>query len=247
VSDRTVVESGEPAAVPSLSAIILCYRAEEALTPYLDVLYDELVASGSTFELVLVANYHAGSDDRTPDIATHYAESHPNVRAVARVMVGGLGWDMHVGFAESRGEIIIVIDGDGENAPGDVLRMYRQMRTEHVDVAKGTRVIREDSVYRRLVSSTYNLLFKLLFWTWDLGDINGKPKGLTRAALDRLDLRSDDWFADAEIVLEARRGGFTITELPVEYHRKSERRSFVRPTAILEFVINMLKHRFGMR
>jgi glycosyltransferase involved in cell wall biosynthesis len=228
---------------PDLSAVVLCYRGESSIVPFLDDLYARLDTSGATFELILVANYHPDGGDRTPAVARAYAETHPGTLVVAHPKGGGMGWDMHTGFAASHGRIVIVIDGDGENAPGDVIRMFRAMGTNGADVMKGARAVREDSLYRHLLSTTYNLLFRLVFWTWDISDINAKPKGLTRTALERLTLDADDWFADAEIVLEARRAGLRIAEMPVEYHRRFDHASFVRPGAIIEFVANMLRER----
>jgi hypothetical protein len=112
---------------------------------------------------------------------------------------------------------------------------------------KGRRIARFDGPYRRVVSAVYNLAFAVLFGTRGIWDVNGKPKGLTRAAYEALDLESDDWFIDAEIVLSARRRGLAVAELPVVFHRNEERDSFVRPTAILEFLKNMARQRFRRR
>jgi hypothetical protein len=125
-----------------------------------------------------------------------------------------------------------------------VLKMYRRMSATGVDVMKGRRIARFDGLYRRAVSVGYNLAFAVLFGTRGIWDVNGKPKGLTRAAYEALDLESDDWFIDAEIVLSARRRGLTIAELPVVFHRNDERASFVQSAAIVEFVRNMVRHRF---
>ena len=76
-----------------------------------------------------------------------------------------------------------------------------------------------------------------------LWDINGKPKGLTRRAYEQIDLRSDDWFIDAEIILEARRNRLQIGEMPVVFRRNAERSSFVRLSAIVQFARNMLRYR----
>ncbi len=152
-----------------------------------------------------------------------------------------MGWDMRSGLEAARGELMIVIDGDAQNPVGDVLRMYREMRQTGADVMKGRRVTRLDSLYRHFISFAYNLLFFLMFWTRGLWDINGKPKGLTRSAYEQLDLRSDDWFIDAEIVLAARRAQQRIIEMPVVFNRNDERASFVRPSAIWEFLGNMAR------
>jgi hypothetical protein len=136
---------------------------------------------------------------------------------------------------------MVVIDGDAQNPVEDVLRMYRAMRSLDVDVMKGRRTLRHDGTYRRFVSLGYNLLFRLMFRTRGLWDINGKPKGLTRRAYEALELESDDWYIDAEIVLKARAAGLRIAELPVEFMRNDQRASLVRPAAIWEFLVNMAR------
>jgi glycosyltransferase involved in cell wall biosynthesis len=229
---------------PDLSAVILCYRAEESIHRVIDPLYAQLDASGIPFELVLVANYHAGSSDRTPAIVRAFADDRAEVRVVAREKQGAMGWDMRSGLDAASGSIAIVMDGDAQNPVEDVLRMYEEMRRGGYDVMKGRRSTRMDGPVRAVVSGGYNLLFRLLFRTYGLWDINGKPKGLTRDALSRLELRSDDWFIDAEMVLAARKQGLAIGELAVIFHSNEERDSFVRPAAIWEFVKNMLRARW---
>jgi hypothetical protein len=140
-----------------------------------------------------------------------------------------------------------VIDGDAQNPVDDVLRMYRRLKEAGVDVMKGRRIARFDGPYRRAVSIVYNLIFLVLFRTRGVWDVNGKPKGLTRAAYEALDLKSDDWFIDAEMVLSARRRGLVVAELPVVFHRNEERASFVQPRAVLEFARNMARERSRRR
>ncbi len=228
---------------PELSAIVLGYRAGRSLLRVVEPLDAELEASGVPYELVLVANYWPGRDDDTPAVAEEFGRGRDRVRVVARAKEGAMGWDMRSGFEAARGDVLIVLDGDAQNPVSDVLRMYRAMRETGADVMKGRRVLRHDGPYRRLVSITYNVLFRLFFRTRGLWDINGKPKALTRAAYERLGLRSDDWFVDAEIVLRAKELGLTIRELPVEFFENDERASLVRPSAILEFARNMLRVR----
>jgi glycosyltransferase involved in cell wall biosynthesis len=234
-------------APPELSAIVLCYRAEENIRHVVEPLHRDLAESGVTFELMLVANYHQGSEDRTPGIVRQIARDLESVRTVIQPKEGAMGWDMRTGLDAATGEYLVVIDGDSQNPVTDVLRMYREMRRTGADVMKGRRIARFDGPYRRLVSYVYNSVFTLLFRTRGLWDINGKPKGLTRAAYERMGLKSDDWFIDAEIVLAARRAGLQVNELPVVFNRNEERASFVRASAILEFVRNMANARLKRR
>jgi glycosyltransferase involved in cell wall biosynthesis len=228
-------------APPELSAIVLCYRAQDSIEQVIAPLHRQLTESGVRYELVLVANYDEGRDDSTPEIVRRFAEQHDAVRTVIKPKHGGMGWDMRSGLEAAAGRHLIVIDGDAQNPVEDVLRMYHEMRRTGADVMKGRRIARFDGPYRKLVSIAYNGLFALLFRTRGLWDINGKPKGMARAAYEQIELRSDDWFIDAEIVLAARRAGLTVAELPVTFNRNDERASFVRPAAILEFLRNMAR------
>jgi glycosyltransferase involved in cell wall biosynthesis len=232
---------------PELSAIVLCYRAEESIEQVIVPLHRQLAESGVTFELVLVANYDERREDSTPEIVRRFAKGRDEVRTVIHPKRGAMGWDMRSGLEEATGRHLVVVDGDAQNPVEDVLRMYHEMRRTGADVMKGRRIARFDGPYRRVVSAVYNGLFVALFRTRGLWDINGKPKGLTRAAYQRLELSSDDWFIDAEIVLAARRAGLTIAELPVTFNRNEERASFVRPEAILEFLRNMARARCRRR
>jgi glycosyltransferase involved in cell wall biosynthesis len=230
---------------PSLTAIVLCYRAEESIRHVIDPLYKHLQESGVPFELVLVSNYERDREDRTPAIVRDFAAEHENVRTVIEPKAGAMGWDMRSGLDAATGDCLVVIDGDSQNPVEDVLRMYQEMLRTGADVMKGRRIARFDGPYRRVVSGGYNALFVALFRTRGLWDINGKPKGMTRAAYEQLNLSSDDWFIDAEIILAARRAGLRIVEMPVIFNRNEERASFVKPGAILEFLRNMVRTRAG--
>jgi glycosyltransferase involved in cell wall biosynthesis len=226
-----------------ISAVVLGYRAGESLVRVLEPLHTLLAAEGVPFEVVVVANYWPDRDDGTRHVARRFAGTHDRTLVVAEPKEGAMGWDVRSGFAAASGRYLIFIDGDEQNPVDDVLRMYRAMRESGSDVMKGRRRLRHDGAYRRLVSLTFNIAFRALFRTRGLWDINGKPKGLTREAYERLDLRSDDWFLDAEIVLKARASGLRIAELPVEFMRNDERASLIRPQAIWEFAANMLRAR----
>ena len=232
---------------PQLSAIVLCYRAGESILRVVEPLLEQLEESRIAFELVLVANHDEGAPDRTPAIVEEFARGRDRVVTVMRRKQGAMGWDMRSGFEIASGDVMIVIDGDAQNPVSDVLDMYRAMRQTGAPVMKGRRIARFDGGLRSLMSWVYNALFRLLFRTRSVWDVNGKPKGLTREAYERMNLRSDDWFIDAEIVLEAKRLGLEIAELPVVFHRNDERSSFVRPGAVLEFLRNMARRRLSRR
>ena len=96
-----------------------------------------------------------------------------------------------------------------------------------------------------MFSHGYNVLFRLLFPGVAVRDINSKPKVLTRKAYESMDLRADDWFIDAEMILEARRLGLKIGEVPTDFHGLTGRRSFVNLRTVFEFLNNLVRYRFA--
>jgi len=74
-------------------------------------------------------------------------------------------------------------------------------------------------------------------------DINGKPKIFTRQAFEKLQLESNDWFIDAEIMIKARRLGFRVGEVETHFHQNPERQSFISFKANIEFIKNILTWR----
>jgi hypothetical protein len=111
-------------------------------------------------------------------------------------------------------------------------------------MVKTYRVQRQDGFYRTLISTVYNWLFHFFFrGSTRLRDVNSKPKIMTRDAYQKMALRSDDWFIDAELILNCINLNLRVYEIPVEFHSLGRRKSFVKPGAILEFLKHMIEYR----
>ena len=227
-------------APPALSVCVLAFESAETIEGFVEQLILALEPVEPDFEIVLVGNYVEGVDDRTPEVVRRIAATRPRLRAVTLPKQGMMGWDMRSGLAVARGRVLGVIDGDGQMPAEDVPRVYRLLRDERLDLALTYRERRDDGAYRRLISTLYNTVFKLLFPGLGVRDVNSKPKLMTRATYERLVLRSDGWFIDAEIMIQARRAGLAIGELPTVFRCLDARPSFVRPGAILEFAANLV-------
>lgn len=226
-----------------LSLIILCYRSEESIIPFVNEALEVVSQLTHDYELILVGNYLEHSSDKTRNIVLELAEQHEQVFAIAKPKKGMMGWDMREGLAFAKGDILAVIDGDGQFPLASLIDCYKVMMEENVDLVKTYRTSRGDGIYRSLISKFYNLLFGLMFPEVTSRDINSKPKVFKRAVYNQLDLKSDDWFIDAEIMLKVNKGGFKIKELPIEFFAQEGRASFVKMKAIIEFVRNMIKYK----
>lgn len=219
--------------------MVLCYRAEDLADEYVKKMVRELESENIDYELVLVANYLPHLNDRTPDVVKALAAANDRIRYIAKEKKGMMGWDLRSGMAEATGRYIATIDGDGQMPSSDVVRVYRLIKGGGHDIVKTYRTQRDDGFSRWLISQFFNGIFNLLFWTADYHDINSKPKILTRAAYAKMDLISNDWFADAEIMIEALHHHMTVVEIPTVFFKNERRLSFVHFTAIWEFLYNL--------
>ncbi|MBT6345422.1 MAG: glycosyltransferase family 2 protein [Nitrospina sp.] len=228
---------------PDISVVVLAYRSASTIEGFVDSLVDSLQAAKIDWEIILVGNYLAGTGDQTPEVVRKIADADPRIKFVAEVKQGMMGWDMKSGLEAATGNNLAVIDGDGQMPCADVIRVYKLMVDNGYDLAKTVRVVRSDGFYRLIISRVYNILFKCLFPGINARDMNSKPKIMTREFYQNLNLQSDDWFIDAEIMIKARSLKMKIGEIETTFHSIDSRPSFVKPLAILEFLTNLIGYR----
>jgi len=228
---------------PNLSVVVLAYRSAETISAFVDSLIAFLEVNEPRWELILVGNYIDRSGDRTPEVVKGLTERDSRIRAVTLVKEGMMGWDMKSGLNAASGKVLAVIDGDGQMPAEDVVRVYKKLKEDDLDLAKTYRIQRDDGSYRRVISTVYNALFQVLFPGLNSQDINSKPKVMTRDAYAGMDLQSDGWFIDAEIMIQARRMRLKTGEIETVFHSIDSRPSFVKPSSILEFLANLVWYR----
>ena len=228
---------------PNLSVVILAYRSGKTLRQFVDSLISLLDREEPEWELVLVANHFSDDGDKTPEIARQLAKSNIRIKALTKIKKGMMGWDMRSGLEAATGKILAVIDGDGQMPFEDVILVYRKLKKERLDLVKTFRTQRGDGIYRKTISVVYNIIFNILFPGLKCRDINSKPKIMTREAYNRMNLDSNGWFIDAEIMIQAGKMNLKIGETPTLFHQISYRPSFVKLRSVWEFSVNLIWYR----
>ncbi len=192
---------------------------------------------------MLVGNYLEGRRDKTSDIVEEIASKSDNIRAVVMSKKGMMGWDARSGMDEARGEYVCLIDGDEQMPYRDIVRVYRKIKKDGLDLVKTYRAVRQDGIRRVFISIVYNFLFMVLFPGISARDINSKPKIFRKEVYDKMGLRSDDWFLDAEITIKARKLKLKVGMVPSKFYKCDYRGSFVKMGTIFEFLGNMVRYR----
>jgi undecaprenyl-phosphate 4-deoxy-4-formamido-L-arabinose transferase len=142
--------SDETATAPTLSVVVTLLN--EAGT--LEELYRRTVETlgEGDYELILVDD---GSRDATWSIVERLHAADPRIRAVRFKRNFGQHPAMHAGLARARGEIVVTMDGDLQNAPEEIPKLVAAVEGG-ADVASGRRLARRDSWGRTLPSRLIN-------------------------------------------------------------------------------------------
>lgn len=232
-------------AVPKLSVVVLCYKAGHYIVEFIEQLINELEPQKLEYELVLVANYDKNTSDPTPEIVKNIVNKYDKIRVVAREKKGKMGWDMRTGLKAATGEYIAVIDGDGQMPVSDIPIVYHIIKTGRYDLVKTFRAKRYDGWLRKILSKGYNFFFKIIYQpSFPVIDINSKPKILSKEALNKLHLVSNDWFSDSEIMIEAYKNNLRICQVSTVFYKNQRRSSFLTFKTIVEFICNLIAYRF---
>lgn len=87
-----------------------CYNEEEAIEKVVHHVDRVMRASAYEFEIILVDDC---STDKTVSIINTLIRENDKIRLIKRKLNGGAGASRKTGIKESRGEIIVMLDGDG--------------------------------------------------------------------------------------------------------------------------------------
>ena len=229
---------------PELSLVMPCYNEEDVVAETITQLQSAFEGAGHRLEIVAIDN---GSTDRTGEILCELASASPAL-IVHRVEVNrGYGSGLLSGLSLASAPWIGIICADGQVDPSDVAKLFDgAMRIKTPKLFKVRRRFRMDGFARKVVSITYNMITAVIFPGLGSIDVNGNPKILPREYLDRMQLESQDWFLDAEIMIKARRLGLPVHETNVFAQMREGGSSNVHLSTCLEFVLNLLRYRLGV-
>ncbi|MGI9591501.1 MAG: glycosyltransferase family 2 protein, partial [Myxococcota bacterium] len=141
-----------------LSVIVPSYNEEENVPLLAEELRKELSTAGiERYEVIFVDD---GSSDATAERAREEAARGPEgrFRLVRLAENGGESAATEAGLRSARGEILVVMDCDLQNPPGDIPKLLEPIRRGEADCVCGWRADREegDAFWRHLQSRVAN-------------------------------------------------------------------------------------------
>ena len=226
---RTVRLATEP--VPDLSVVVTILNEERTLPELHRRTTAALAQYGRSYELIFIDD---GSSDGTFAALERLHVEDDHVRAVRFKRNFGQHPAMHAGLARARGDVLVTMDGDLQNAPEDIPRLVAAVEAG-ADVASGRRAARHDSWGRTLPSRLINGMLRR-FTRVDISDFGCAFNAYRRSAVEpMLGAIGRQKFTKA-LVLS---GGASVVEVDVA-HAPRQGRSRYSPLRLTRLALHVL-------
>lgn len=208
---------------PLLSIIIPAHNEENRLPRTLEQVFAFLEQQAYQAEVLVIEN---GSTDRTYELAQGYSIKNGNLHVI-REAARGKGLAVRRGMLEAQGEYRLMCDAD-LSMPIEEVAKFLPPALEDFDVAIASReapgaVRYNEPFYRHLGGRLINLVIRLLILP-GLQDTQCGFKCFRAQAADDLFRRQTlaGWSFDIEILYIARRHGYRVCEVPIDWYYRSE-------------------------
>src|SRR5437867_3784009 len=196
---------------PRLGVGFLAYNEEGSIEKTVAEAVTSLSAIDGLDWRVLIVN--DGSRDRTGEIAESLAARDPRVLVVHHDGNKGYAVATETALRKTPGEVVMVVDGDGQHTMADAPRFLDAIGGG-ADVVFGWKKKRHDPWPRLILSKGLNTLSG-----WVLGsplhDINGGCRAFRRHVARRIEIRHRINFVGDEIFARCRIAGWKVAEVVV--------------------------------
>jgi dolichol-phosphate mannosyltransferase len=137
--------------IPEISLVVPFFDEGDMAFDVVAEIAAEMNALGRSWEAILVDD---GSTDRTGAELERAHAAWPQCRLLKLPRNHGQGLALYRGIHEARSPIIAMMDGDGQNPPGEIGGLLRLL--DRADLVVGVRFDRQDSWLRRRLSRMAN-------------------------------------------------------------------------------------------
>jgi len=138
-----------------LSIVVPVYNEEETVEPVAREMISVVGTIKKKYEIIIVDD---GSTDKTYSTLSALHHEDPRIKVLRLKRNFGQTAALAAGIAYAKGEVIVFMDGDGQNDPKDIPALLEKME-EGFDLVAGWRSPRRDSFWsRRFPSQIANFL-----------------------------------------------------------------------------------------
>jgi glycosyltransferase involved in cell wall biosynthesis len=222
-----------------LSIVIPVFNEEESVKPLICEIEAALKSLSKPYEIVVVDD---GSGDDTFQILAEIYQVNPHLRVVKLKRNFGQTAALAAGLTHATGEVVVMLDGDGQNDPADIPALLAKLEQGN-DIVCGWRYRRQDPFLRRRLPSM--IANSLISWTTQvkLHDYGCTLKAMSKDIAKNLKLYGEMHRFIPAIAYER---GAKITELKVNHRPRLRGKSKYGITRTVRVILDLVTVKFLM-
>jgi glycosyltransferase involved in cell wall biosynthesis len=223
---------------PSISVVFPMWNEEAYIHRAVGAAREAMARSARDHEIIIVND---ASTDRTGELADALAREDARIKVVHHERNRKLGGSLRSGYAAATKELVLYSDADLPFDLHEVERAVRLMEYQQADVLSAYRFDRtSEGLLRTFYTIGYSALIRTLF-RLRFRDVNFSFKLFRRALLDRIVLKSEGSFIDAEFLVRAKKAGAHVIQVGVDYFPRTRGQStLASPGVILGILREMV-------
>jgi glycosyltransferase involved in cell wall biosynthesis len=219
---------------PSVSVVIPMHNEEAYVERSVAAARAALDDMRGEWEIVIVDD---ASTDGTRALADRLAAADPRVRVLHNAVNRRLGGTLREGYAAATKELVFYTDADLPVDLAELPRAVRLLEYQQADLLAGYRFDRtSEGLLRAVYTIGYHLLIRTLFGLL-VRDVNFAFKLFRRSLLQRIELKSEGSFIDAELLLRARKAGAVMIQLGLDYFPRTRGRSTLASLDVIAAIL----------
>lgn len=204
----------------SISIVIPARNEENRLPRTLEHILCYAREKGWQAEIIVVND---GSTDGTANVVRSFTKTNPSITLIDNIVNSGKGRSIREGMLRATGDTVFFTDADDSTPIEEADRLIKVI-FDGADIVIGSRWVDRQLQttpqpwYRRLNGRVYNVLLRTLLGL-DLTDTQNGFKAFRRKAAKSVFAIQTipGWGFDAESLFLAKKLGFRVSEVPVQY------------------------------
>jgi dolichol-phosphate hexosyltransferase len=156
----------------------------------------------------------------------------------------GYGLALRVGMKAAKGDVVVMVDGDGTYEFKHVNRLVQRMLDTDAEMCLATRMYDPNKamglmnfVGNKIITFCFNMLYKQNF-----SDTQSGFRAFSHAAIEKVDFRETDMPFATEMLIKFSRKGFKMVEIPSSYKVRKYGKTKLKPfNSGIEILTTILK------
>ncbi len=145
-----------------ISVVVPLLNEEESLPELVEWIDRVMKTNGFSYEVLLIDD---GSSDGSWGVIEQLIEKHKTIRGIKFRRNYGKSAALYVGFAATKGDVVITMDADLQDSPDEIPELYRMIKQDGYDLVSGWKKKRHDPVFTKNIPSK--------FYNWTVRRISG--------------------------------------------------------------------------